>query len=96
MQCGWVYILANSSNSVLYVGVTSNLHGRIKQHRLKIHPKSFTARYNVFKLIYFMAYTSMQEAIREEKRLKGGSREAKLHLAKGLNPDLIDLFEKIH
>lgn len=38
----------------------------------------------------------MQEAIREENRLKGGNREAKLHLAKGLNPDLIDLFEKIH
>ncbi|MEZ5199501.1 MAG: GIY-YIG nuclease family protein [Bacteroidales bacterium] len=38
---GFVYILTNKSNNVLYTGVTSNLYNRIYQHKNKEHPKKF-------------------------------------------------------
>ena len=49
---GYVYIMTNKWNEVFYVGVTSNLSVRVKQHILKLNPNSFTARYNLYKLVY--------------------------------------------
>ena len=48
---GYVYIMTNKWNEVFYVGVTSNLSVRVKQHILKLNPNSFTARYNLYKLV---------------------------------------------
>jgi hypothetical protein len=47
-----VYLMA-SYRRVLYVGVTNDLQRRVYQHKQKAHPESFTARYNVYKLVYF-------------------------------------------
>jgi len=41
---GFVYIMTNINNSVLYTGVISDLSGRVKQHKEKKHRKSFSAR----------------------------------------------------
>ena len=45
--------MTNKPNGVIYIGVTDNIEERVKEHKLKIHPKSFTARYNCNKLVYF-------------------------------------------
>ncbi len=75
---GFVYILSNSGNSVLYTGVTSDLKERIKQHKTKKHQWSFTSRYNTDKLVYFERYDTIGEAIKKEKQIKGGSRKKKV------------------
>ena len=82
-----VYILTNKNQTVLYIGVTSNLKLRIEQHKMKIHPKSFTARYNVNELVYYEQYFDIGEAIAREKQIKSGSRQKKL--------DLRDLYEDL-
>ena len=82
----YVYILTNARRSVLYVGVTSNLAGRLRQHESP-HSKSFTARYRLHLLVYFEVYSSPQAAIDREKQLKAGSREDKLQLINATNPD---------
>ena len=92
---GHVYIIANQNHSVLYTGSTSNLHQRIWQHRNKFYPRSFSARYNCFKLIYYKAYARIEEAIAEEYRIKGGSRKAKLTLIEDFNPEWKDLYESL-
>ena len=91
---GWVYILTNQYHTVLYIGVTSNLMVRIQEHRSKHFPNSFTARYNVNKLVYYCLFDTIQDAIAEEKRLKGGSREGKEVLIERQNPDWDDLWVK--
>ena len=48
----YVYILSNWDNSVLYIGVTSDLKRRLYEHRNHL-VDGFTARYNVHKLVYF-------------------------------------------
>ncbi|MDN5217373.1 GIY-YIG nuclease family protein [Fulvivirgaceae bacterium BMA12] len=92
---GAVYILTNKNNTTLYIGVTSNLLGRIIEHKEKLYPKSFTARYNLNKLVYFETFYDIEEAIAREKQLKGGSRKKKVHLIRQFNPEWKDLFSTI-
>ncbi|MFZ1692825.1 MAG: GIY-YIG nuclease family protein, partial [Flavobacteriales bacterium] len=49
----WVYIMTNRRGGVLYVGVTSDLKGRVAKHKAKHYPNSFSAQYNLDKLVYF-------------------------------------------
>ena len=88
---GFIYILTNKNNSVLYTGVTSNLKERIAQHKRRKHPGSFTARYNLNKLVYFEKLDTIGEAIAREKIIKGGSRKKKLDLINSTNPGWRDL-----
>ncbi|NQT49751.1 GIY-YIG nuclease family protein [Candidatus Kuenenbacteria bacterium] len=85
------YIVTNKSHTTLYVGVTSNLIGRIWQHKNKTYPKSFTARYNCNKLVYYESSPTMHEAIAFEKQLKNWKREWKIDLINKHNPDWEDL-----
>jgi putative endonuclease len=93
MKGGFVYIITNAHHTVLYVGVTSNLFNRTIQHRDKIFPKSFSARYNLSKLVYYEIFDSIVDAIAREKQLKGGSRKKKESLINKFNPEWKDLFE---
>ena len=87
--------MTNKHHTTIYVGVTSDLVSRILEHREGVYPKSFTARYNLHKLVYFEKFSSIEEAIDREKQLKGGSRQKKIDLIKGMNPDWKDLYEDI-
>ncbi|PRB80239.1 GIY-YIG nuclease family protein [Pseudomonas sp. MYb185] len=89
MPC--VYILASKKNGTLYVGVTSNLPGRIWQHREKVL-SGFTARYGVDRLVWFEPHESMEAAILREKQLKAGSRQKKIALIIQHNPEWTDLY----
>jgi putative endonuclease len=91
---GTVYILTNYVNTVLYTGVTSDLYNRVLSHRNKIYPESFTAKYNCCKLVWYCFFSTIIEAIAEEKRIKGGNRNSKMKLVSELNPSWEDLFER--
>lgn len=88
---GTVYILTNKSNKVLYIGVTADIVARLYEHKNKIFPQSFTARYNLHKLVYFENYNSITEAIQREKYLKGKLRSYKINLIISKNPEWRDL-----
>jgi len=92
---GCIYIMTNERHTTLYVGVTSELYNRVVEHKEKKYPKSFTARYNLDKLVYFEIFHSIEEAIAREKQIKGGSRKAKEKLIQSMNPDWKDLFEEV-
>ena len=92
---GYFYILTNRNNSVLYAGVTSNLRDRILKHKTKRYPDSFTARYNVEKLVYYEKYDTIGEAIRREKQIKAGSRKKKVELINSLNAEWVDLSDMV-
>ena len=65
------------------------------EHRERLNPNSFAARYNCDKLVYFRFFLSIEDAIAEEKRIKAGNRQQKLRLINELNPDWNDLFFEI-
>jgi putative endonuclease len=85
-----VYIVTNKSNTVLYVGVTSDLVGRVWDHKNKTY-KGFSATYGCDKLVYYEEYQWIQDAIAREKQLKAGSRKKKVDLIIAENPLWKDL-----
>jgi putative endonuclease len=89
-----VYIMTNKYNTVLYTGVTNNLQIRVFEHNNKIVP-GFTNFYNINKLVYYEVAEDSYYAISREKQIKGGSRQKKLDLIQGMNPDWKDLYEDI-
>lgn len=90
----FIYIATNQRNTVLYIGVTSNLVKRIYQHKNKL-VSSFTSKYNIGKLVYYEVFKDIKEAIKREKQIKGGSRKKKLDLVTKNNPTFKDLYEEI-
>jgi putative endonuclease len=63
---GYIYIVTNQQHSVLYTGVTSNLLSQIWEHKSKLYPKSFTAKYNCSLPVYYNSYPHIEEAIAVE------------------------------
>ena len=92
---GFVYIMSNEYNTVLYTGATSNLVRRTHEHKTHAVPGSFSDRYNCIKLVWYQIFSCIVDAIDEEKRLKGGSRQQKIDLINNSNPDWKDLWEAI-
>ena len=88
MYC--VYILSNWDDSVLYIGVTSNLIRRLYEHRNHL-VDGFTKQYNVNKLVYFEQTNEVYSAISREKQLKGWTRKKKNDLIAKMNPEWKDL-----
>ncbi len=89
-----VYIMANQHNTVLYIGVTSDLRGRVWEHRSG-SVRGFTSKYNVKKLVYYDTYHDPDSAIAREKQLKAGSRAKKVALIVQQNPGWIDLYDTL-
>jgi len=91
----YVYMLTNSSNNVLYVGVTNDLERRCYEHKQKLI-KGFTQKYNVDKLVYFEVFDSIELAIFREKQIKGYSRSKKDKLINEFNLEWEELSVKIN
>ena len=92
---GCIYILTNKVHTVLYTGVTSDLFFRIKEHKEKFYPKSFSAKYNCDILVYYEQFSSIEEAIAKEKQIKNWQRAWKINLINTINPGWKDLFEEL-
>ncbi|NMM50737.1 GIY-YIG nuclease family protein [Marinigracilibium pacificum] len=92
---GYVYILTNKYNTVLYIGVTSDIYSRIYEHKNSSNSGSFSKRYKLQKVIYYEYHPSIEEAIEREKVLKKWRREKKSNLINRFNPKWQDLWIKI-
>jgi putative endonuclease len=95
MKNGWVYLMANRKNGVIYTGMTGHLKDRIANHKTKKYKNSFSARYNVDKLVYFEEFEDIRDAYKREQQIKAGSRAKKIKLIESVNPEWKDLYDKI-
>ncbi len=91
---GFVYLLTNVNNNVIYAGVTSDLVKRVYEHKNGF-VDGFTKKYNAKKLVYYEGFESIVEAIAREKQIKGGSRKKKLKMIESVNPEFKDLYGEI-
>lgn len=91
----YIYIATNQRNTVLYTGVTNNLSRRETQHKEQQDKNSFTAKYNVNKLVYLEEYNDINNAIAREKQIKNLLRKKKIDLIEKINPNFEDLSDKL-
>ena len=47
----YVYIMSNTNDTTLYIGVTNDIERRVKEHRSGQKP-GFTQKYNCHKLVF--------------------------------------------
>jgi putative endonuclease len=86
----WTYILTNTSRTTLYTGITSTIARRSWEHKNKAF-SGFTRRYRVDRLVYFEAFSQVDDAIAREKEIKGWIRKKKIALIESINPKWDDL-----
>ena len=86
----YVYILTNTNNHVMYIGITNNLQRRVYEHKTGVF-EGFTKKYRVHKLVYYENCHDVNDAIRREKQLKAWSREKKNKLVESINPEWKEL-----
>ena len=94
-KSGYVYIATNQNNTVLYTGITSHLIDRMDNHKTKKYKSSFTARYNVNKLVYYKETKTIDTAHKREKQIKAGTRKKKIDLINSINPEWKDLYDML-
>jgi len=92
---GFAYITTTKNNTALYVGSTSDLLCRMDQHKTKAFPNSYTAIYNIDKLVFYEYFDFIDEAIAREQQIKAGSRAKKIALINNMNPEWRDLSEEL-
>lgn len=91
MKIWYIYIMTNKMNGVLYIGISDNIEERVKEHQLKVYPKSFTAKYNCDRLVYLEEYDIGLEASKRELNLKKWKRAWKIKLIEDVNPSWMDI-----
>ena len=87
--------MTNKHNTTLYTGVTSQLELRTIKHKNNYYPDSFSARYNLHKLVYYEGFHHIEEAIAREKQIKSGERKKKIMLINSMNPGWKDLYDQV-
>lgn len=91
---GWVYIVTNRPNGILYVGVTSNLPRRIWEHREGV-ADGFTRQYGLKRLVYAEFHDEIALAIQREKNIKHWPRAWKARIIQDQNPHWTDLYDSL-
>jgi putative endonuclease len=89
-KIGYVYIITNKPNGILYVGVTSNMPRRMYEHREGIY-EGFSKKYACNNLIYYEKYGDIRDAISREKKIKEWKRAWKVRLILEVNEEWADL-----
>ena len=84
--------MSSGHNGTLYIGVTSDLPGRVWQHK-ESTADGFTKKYGCKMLVWFEQFGDIELAIQREKQMKEWKRLWKLRLIEELNPDWDDLHE---
>jgi putative endonuclease len=94
MAGGWIYIMTNRPNGVLYTGVTNDIARRAYEHRERLMP-GFTRRYGLKRLVYLEPYEEISAAIQRERSMKHWPRTWKVRLILATNPNWEDLYERV-
>ncbi|MEO0557820.1 MAG: GIY-YIG nuclease family protein [Bacteroidota bacterium] len=90
----YVYILSNAGRSVLYIGMTNDIHRRMHEHK-ESSVEGFAKPYRVSHILWFEAFNDMNDAITREKQLKNWRRDWKWALICETNPELCDLTSEL-
>ena len=87
-----VYMLASRRNGTLYVGVTSDLIKRIREHKNDV-VEGFTEKYRVHSLVWYELHDTMESAIARQKAMKEWKRAWKIRRIEETNPEWKGLYD---
>jgi putative endonuclease len=82
--------MTNRRHGVLYIGVTSDLGGRVSDHK-EGRGSKFCKRYGLRMLVWYEHHSRIEDAIQRETSLNRWPRQWKIELIERMNPDWLDL-----
>jgi putative endonuclease len=91
---GWVYIMTNRPNGILYVGVTDDVARRAWEHRAGL-VEGFTKQYGLKRLVFAEHHDDMRSARQRERNMKHWRRAWKVRLILEQNPRWEDLYDRL-
>ena len=86
--------MASARNGTLYIGVTSDLPGRVYQHRNGL-TEGFTKKYGCVLLVWFEGHGDIEAARYRELQMKKWKRAWKIELIERDNPQWEDLWDTL-
>jgi putative endonuclease len=86
--------MTNEDHTLIYTGMTCDVRRRAYEHRTG-RGGSYTRRFKVNKLVYSELAGAASAAKAREKQIKAGTRQKKLDLVNGQNPEWKDLYEDL-
>jgi putative endonuclease len=86
--------MTDDQHSKLYTGWTGNLRRRVSQHRSG-NGGVYTHTWNLTKLVYFELVEDNGAARLREKQIKRFSKKQRVKIIEGMNPEWVDLFERL-
>jgi putative endonuclease len=92
-RAAFTYMMSNKSHRI-YIGATNDLIQRVRQHKQKVYPSAFTARYNFDRLVWYESWPTFEEALEREHAIKMWSRARKVALIQAENPNWLDLSDR--
>ncbi|MES2988186.1 MAG: GIY-YIG nuclease family protein [Pseudomonadota bacterium] len=87
-------MMASKRNGTTYTGVTSDLPGRIYQHRNGLI-EGFTKEHGCKLLVWYEAYEDLDAARLRELQMKKWKRAWKIELIERENPQWKDLWDSL-
>jgi len=94
MSGGWVYIMTNRPNGILYVGVTDDIARRAWERRAGL-VEGFTSRYGLKRLVFVERYDDMRMARQRERNMKHWQRAWKVRLIHAQTQIGDDLYDRL-
>ena len=91
---GWVYIMTNRPNGILYVSVTDDVARRAWEHRAGLL-EGFTKQYGLKRLVFAEHHDDMRSARQRERNMKHWRRAWKVRLILEQNPNWEDLYDRL-
>jgi len=89
---GWVYMVTNRPNGILYTGVTNDIIRRAGEHRSGAID-GFSRRHGLKRLVFAEQHADIRLAIQREHTIKHWPRAWKVRLIIAINPEWNDLYE---
>jgi putative endonuclease len=90
----YLYIMSNDARGTLYCGMTSDLPGRVLEHRERLVP-GFTQRYHLARLVWYEPHLDPADAAHRERLIKRWRRAWKIEMIERDNPTWADLYETV-
>ena len=86
--------MTNKYRTTFYIGVTSDLTGRVSQH-INDEGSQFVKKYRLYDLVFYEHFAQITDAIAREKQLKNWHHDWKVNLIKSMNPEMRDLKDQL-
>jgi putative endonuclease len=90
----FVYIMASARNGTIYIGVTSDLPKRVREHRNDL-VDGFTKKYRCHNLVWYQDCGGIEQARQRELQMKEWKRTWRIREIEGLNPEWADLYDTL-